>query len=224
VESVNIRKLRESVKMALRSIAGNKVRSFLTALGVMIGVAAVIALVALGNGAQRSVEESLESLGTNLMLIYSGEPKGGSLVRRNTSSIQPAITDEDLADLSELIPSAVARIAPESTSNVQVKFGNVNLNVNLVGTGPDYPAIRNFYPVYGSFITETDDLTRETSAVIGIQIYRDLFADGSDPVGQKIRINGIGFTVVGIMQEKGDATLDSSIYIPISTYQRLYLR
>ncbi len=211
---------RESLMMSLRSIASNKIRSFLTALGVMIGVAAVIALVALGNGAQRSVEASLESLGSNLLLVYSGEPRGGSLVRRNTTSIRPTLTEEDLELVRSFGPNYVTAATPESTATGQLKYGNTNTTATVVGTGVEYPEIRNFHPVYGEFLSALDVETRKTNVVIGMQVYRDLFPDGTDPVGERIRIDGINYRVVGIMEEKGNSTADASVFIPITTYQR----
>lgn len=211
---------RESLLMSVRSIASNKIRSLLTALGVMIGVAAVIALVALGNGAQISVEQSLESLGSNLLLVYSGEPRGGSLVRRNTTSIRPTLTEDDLALIQAFGPELVTAATPESTATGQLKFGNTNTVATVVGTGVEYPGIRNFHPVYGEFFSQLDVDTRKTSVVIGMQIYRDLFPEGTDPVGERIRINGINHRVIGIMEEKGSSTSDSSVFVPISTYQR----
>ena len=213
-------KLRESLVMSLRSIASNKARSFLTALGVMIGVAAVIALIALGNGAQESVEASLESLGSNLLILYSGQPKGGSLVRRNTSNIVPTLTEEYLQLIKNLGPELIVKATPESSETAQIKFSNKNTSATVIGTGIEYPDIRNFHPVYGEFFSEQDLESRKAVAVIGVQVYKDLFEEGEDPLGQKIRINGIGFRVVGVMQEKGSTSSDSSIFIPISTYQR----
>jgi putative ABC transport system permease protein len=211
---------RESLLMSVRSIASNKIRSLLTALGVMIGVAAVIALVALGNGAQVSVEQSLESLGSNLLLVYSGEPRGGSLVRRNTTSIRPTLTEDDLALIRSFGPELVTAATPESTATGQLKYGNTNTVATVVGTGVEYPGIRNFHPVYGEFFSQLDVDQRKTSVVIGMQVYRDLFPEGTDPVGERIRINGINHRVVGIMEEKGSSTSDSSVFVPISTYQR----
>lgn len=213
-------KFKESLVMSLRSIASNKVRSFLTALGVMIGVAAVIALVALGNGAQKSVEESLQSLGSNLLILYSGEPKGSSLVRRKTTNIVPTITREDLEFLQGLSSEIVVLATPESSSTGQVKFANKNTVATVVGTGIEYPDIRNFYPIHGDFFTDMDLKSRKPVAVIGAQIYKDLFEEGTDPVGQKIRINGIGYRVAGIMEEKGSSTSDGQIFIPITAFQR----
>ena len=210
----------ESLRMSLRSIASNKIRSFLTGLGVMIGVAAVIALVALGNGAQASVQQSLESLGSNLLIVYSGEPRGSSLVRRNTTNISPTITREDVDAILALGPGLVSLAAPESTATAQVKFENRNTVATVSGTSDAYPDIRNFHPIHGSFLAPTDVETRRAVAVIGAQIYRDLFPEGGDPVGQRIRIDGTSFTVIGIMEEKGSSSQDTSIFIPITTFQR----
>ncbi len=217
---MKLSKFRESLSMASRSIASNKARSFLTALGVMIGVGAVIALVALGNGAQASVESSLQSLGSNLLIVYSGQPRGASLVRRNTTNIVPTLTPEDISYIRGLPSSLVVSAAPESSSTAQVKFENKNASVTVVGTDTAYPDIRNFHTVYGQFFAEQDVRSRKLVAVIGAQVYRDLFAVGSDPVGQKIRINGTGYRVIGIMEDKGSSTQDTQIFIPISTYQR----
>ncbi|MCD6397067.1 MAG: ABC transporter permease [Spirochaetaceae bacterium] len=213
-------KFTESLKMSLRSIASNKIRSFLTALGVMIGVAAVITLVALGNGSQKSVEESLQSLGSNLLIVYSGQPKGPSLVRRNTTNIAPTLSDDDLKFLSDLPAEMVLHAAPESSASVQIKFSNTNTGATVVGTNTAYPAIRNFHPIYGEFFSDIELDSRKTVAVIGAQVYKDLFDDGFNPVGQKIRINGIGFTIIGIMEEKGSSTTDAQIFIPITTFQK----
>ncbi len=213
-------KFTESLKMSLRSIASNKIRSFLTALGVMIGVAAVITLVALGNGSQKAVETSLQSLGSNLLIVYSGQPKGPSLVRRNTTNIAPALSKDDLEFIKSLPESMVLHAAPESSASGQVKYGNTNTGATVVGTDTGYAAIRNFHPIYGSFFTQSDIDARKPVAVIGSQIYKDLFDDGFDPLGQKIRINGIGFKVIGIMEEKGSSSTDTQVFIPISTFQK----
>ncbi len=210
----------ESLRMSVRSIGANKIRSFLTALGVMIGVGAVIALVALGNGAQVSVQQSLESLGSNLLIVYSGQPRGSSLVRRNTSNIVPALTDEDVAMVAGLGPDLVSRVAPESTSTSQVKFENYNTVATVSGTTDAYPHIRNFHPIYGAFVSPADVDARRTVAVIGAQIYRDLFPAGGDPLGARVRIDGVSFTIIGVMEEKGSSAQDTSLFIPITTFQR----
>jgi len=212
--------LLENVKMSVRSIGANPVRSFLTALGVMIGTGAVIAMLALGAGAQKSVETSLQSLGSNLLLVYSGQPRGGSLVRRSTTNIVPTITDDDIEVIRRLGPDMVALVTPESSANGQAKFAAFNVSVTITGTGIEYPTIRNVRPVIGSFFTAAELDSRKTVAVIGAQVYQDLFGGRGDPVGQKIRLNGLSYRVVGVMERKGNSTTDSSVYIPISTFKR----
>jgi len=210
----------ENIRMSLRSIAANAVRSFLTALGVMIGTGAVIAMLALGAGAQKSVEASLQSLGSNLLLVYSGQPRGGSLVRRSTTNIVPTLSAEDLEAVRNLGPHLVELAAPESSSGGQAKFAAVNMPVTIVGTGIRYPEIRNVHPILGSFVTEQEADSRKTSVVIGHQVYQELFGGAGDPVGQKIRLNGLGYRVAGVMEPKGSSVTDSSVFIPISTFQR----
>ena len=210
----------ENGAMSLRSILSNKGRAFLTALGVMIGVASVIGLTALGQGARVSVEGRLSHLGANLLIIYSGEPRGTSLVRQRTTNIAPMLTREDLAFLDSLPEELVTKTAPESSMNAQLKVENRNAAATVIGTDPDYPDVRNFRPVYGAFFTELDMENRRNVAAIGVQVYRDLFPDGRDPLGQTIRINGFPFQVVGIMEEKGSPTQDASVLIPFSTYRR----
>jgi putative ABC transport system permease protein len=210
----------ENVALSFRSIAAAKGRSFLTALGVMIGVAAVIGLVALGTGARISVENQLGSLGANLMIVYSGEPRGTSLVRPRTSNITPTLGRADLDFIESFPPDWIVASAPENSANGQLKFQNLNTAATVIGTGPDYPEIRNFQPIYGSFFTAADVESRKNSVVLGIQVYRDLFPGGGDPLGQRVRINGVPFQVTGIMEEKGSAAQDGSVFIPISSFQR----
>jgi putative ABC transport system permease protein len=186
----------------------------------MIGTGAVIAMLALGAGAQKSVETSLQSLGSNLLLVYSGQPRGGSLVRRSTTNIVPTITDDDIEAIRHLGPGLVALAAPESSVNGQAKFAAFNVSVTIVGTGIEYPAIRNVHPVIGSFFTAAEADSRKTVVVIGAQVYQDLFGGAGDPVGQKIRLNGLSYRVAGVMERKGNSTTDSSVFIPISTFKR----
>ena len=212
--------LMENVRMSVRSITSNAIRSLLTALGVMIGTGAVIGMLALGEGAQKSVETSLQSLGSNLLLVYSGQPKGGSLVRKSTTNIVPTITDDDITAIRNLGPGLIAYAAPESSTSGQAKFGAVNLSVTIVGTDIEYPFIRNVFPGIGSFFTAVDVAARKPVVVIGDQLYQDFFGGAGDPVGQKIRLNGLSYKITGVMQRKGDATADTSVFIPISAFKR----
>ncbi len=214
------RSLWESARMSVRSIAGSPVRAGLTALGVMIGVASVISLVALGRGAEQEVSKNLQQLGSNLLMIYSGEPRGTALVRTNTANIRPTLTPTDLEAIRSFDSELLNYAAPASTSNAQVQFENRNAAVTVFGTTPEYTEIRNFRPAFGTFFTHADVESRTHVVAIGMQVYRDLFTPGTDPVGRAIRVNGVSFTVVGVMEEKGEAAQDNSVLIPISSYQR----
>ncbi len=210
--------VKESVGMATRSIRSNAGRSLLTTLGVLIGAGALIALTALGNGASLAVEESLQSLGSNLLLIYSGEPRGTALVRRNTSNIVPALSPEDLEAIRAL--DLVVLAAPESSLSAQLKYENRNVSASVVGTDVEYPAIRNYYPATGAFFESSDVETRRMVAVIGSKVALDLFGPGVDPIGERIRINSQPFTVTGVMQSKGNDTTDNQVFVPITTFLR----
>ncbi|POR04322.1 hypothetical protein AU468_03200 [Alkalispirochaeta sphaeroplastigenens] len=210
----------ENTRISVRSIAGSPVRSALTALGVMIGVAAVIVLVALGQGAQAQVEKSLQSLGSNLLIVYSGEQRGAALVRTNTSNIRPTLTPDDLKMIRSLPPELVTLSTPASTANVQLKFENRNVAATAIGTGPEYPEIRNFRPIHGEFFRHDHVEDRAPVVVLGAQVYRDLFHQGHDPLGEAVRINGVAYRVIGVMEEKGNAAQDSSVIIPVTTFQR----
>jgi putative ABC transport system permease protein len=209
---------RESVGMALRSIRSSAGRSFLTTLGVLIGAGSLIALTALGNGASRAVEESLKSLGANLLIVYSGQVKGPALVRRSLSNIVPTLTAEDLKAIRGL--ALIRLAAPESSMNAQAKFENRNISASIVGTDWSYPEIRNFHPAVGEFFGESDVETRRMVAAIGSKVAIDLIGADLDPLGQRIRINGQPFTVVAVMQSKGNDTTDAQIFVPISSYLR----
>jgi putative ABC transport system permease protein len=210
--------MKESTGMALRSIRSNVGRSLLTILGVLIGAGSLIALTALGNGASRAVEESLQSLGANLLIVYSGQPRGTALVRRNTTNIVPTLSAKDLEAIRSL--GLVAMAAPESSMTVQAKYENRNSSVSVVGTDVEYPAIRNFQLASGEFFAVSDVETRRMVAVLGSKTAVDLFGAGIDPLGERIRLNGQPFTVVGVMQSKGNDTTDNQIYVPISSFLR----
>ncbi len=209
---------RESVGMAVRSIKSSAGRSFLTTLGVLIGAGSLIALTALGNGASKSVEDSLKSLGANLLIVYSGQPRGTALVRRSTSNIVPTLSPDDIEAIRKL--DLVRMAAPESSLSAQAKFENRNVTATVVGTDYTYPQIRNFYPALGEFFTEADVSSRRMVAALGSKAAADLIGTGTDPIGQRVRINGQPFTVVAVMQSKGNDTTDAQIFVPVSSFLR----
>jgi putative ABC transport system permease protein len=210
--------IKESAGMALRSIRSNLGRSLLTTLGVLIGAGSLIALTALGNGASKAVEESLQSLGANLLIVYSGQPRGTALVRRNTSNIVPTLSENDLEAIREL--GYVTMAAPESSLNAQAKYENRNASITIIGTDHNYPLVRNYYPVYGEFFSESDVDTRRAVVVLGSKAAADLIGPDIDPIGERVRVNGQPFTVVGVMQSKGNDTTDNQAFVPISTFLR----
>ncbi len=210
------------VAIAWRAIRANPLRSALTALGVIIGVAAVIALTGVGQGSTANITRSLQSLGTNLLTVSGGRGGGPpGLVRFGGAQ---SLTLKDAEALREQFAAEVAGVAPVAQGNQQVKFGANNTSATVIGTWPDYAAVRNAQPEQGSFFTEADDQGRKRVAVIGYQVAQDLF-DGGEALGQKIKIAGISFTVVGVLPDKGDsgfANPNSQVLVPLGTYhQRL---
>jgi putative ABC transport system permease protein len=212
--------LGQTVSIAWRAIVANKTRSLLTALGVIIGVAAVIALTSLGSGATGSITKQFESLGTNLLTVSSGSgtnERGPSIIRTTT---QQTITMGDVEAIQKL--KNVAGIAPTVQSNQQAKFDATNMNVTTIGTWPDYETVRNSSVERGAWFTSSDITARKRVAVIGYQVKTDLFGN-TDPMGQRFKIAGVPFTVVGIMPDKGNSGFTSpngSVFIPLSTYQQ----
>jgi putative ABC transport system permease protein len=215
--------LLQIVQIAWRAILGNPLRSSLTALGVIIGVASVIALTAIGAGSTANITKSLQSLGTNLLTVGSGnssQQRGGpqGLVRGGGP---PTLTLEDATIIRGL--ADVSGVAPTLQRNAQAKAGSVNINATVIGTWPDYAAVRNAAVAEGSFISQEDLSGRKRVAVIGYQVAQDLFAQAA--LGQRIRIGGISFTVIGVLPDKGNSGFsspNSQIIVPLSTYmQRL---
>lgn len=202
--------LQESMRMAWRSLTGNRLRAGLTMLGVIIGVAAVVGLVAIGQGATKQVTAQIESLGSNLILVT---PR--SSVAR--------LTVDDAAELLRRVPNLSAAIAGVSSGNVTVKWGNQSYTTTLEGTEPPYETIRNFHVAYGRFITDDDLTHRRKVAVIGYKLYTDLFAE-QNPLGEQVLIDGTSFTVVGVMEKKGQGMMgdnDDRIIVPVTSAQRL---
>lgn len=202
-------KFTQAIKMAFSSILSNKMRSFLTMLGVIIGVTAVITLISLGQGSTRRVTSQIESLGTNLIIINI---TGG----RNRS-----VTEEDLERIKNI--PGVSEIAPVLSGGVTVKAGNKNTNASLEATTPGYQQVRNTHVQLGRFLLQNDLDMRFRVAVVGVDVADELFGR-RDIVGEKISINGVEFSIVGILEEKGSSIAgsdDNKVIIPLTTGQRL---
>ncbi len=212
------------VSIAWRAILGNPLRSILTTLGVIIGVASVIALTALGAGSTANITKSLEGLGTNLLTVGSGSGfRGGGppgLVRFGGAQ---TITLADAEAIKAV--SNVAGIAPTVQRNAQVKYGGNNTSSTVIGTWPAYASVRNSQVEVGAFFSESDLAGRKRIAVIGYQVAQDLFGSSQSALSQRFKIAGITFTVIGVLPDKGNSGFgnpNSNIIVPLSTYmQRL---
>jgi len=209
--------LLSSLKMAWQSILTNKMRSFLTMLGVIIGVGAVIAMVAMGQGTASGIKDRISSMGANLLTVTAG---GSSGPIRGSNTAQ--LTMGDVEAIKEL-PLVKYVAAEANVSGATVTYGSATWTTSIDGTSPELMKIKDWPVSEGEFFAESDLDDCSRVAVIGQTIIENLFADGSDPLGQTIRINGLSFTVVGVLEEKGSSGMndqDDVIYIPLSTAQQ----
>jgi len=213
--------LLESIKVAFVSIASNKMRSFLTMLGMIIGVAAVIALVAAGAGTQAEVTSQFESLGSNLLVISSRQ--SFFMGRAMGVSSSSSTLDEDDVTAIKRLASYVATVAPEYSSQAQVVYGNKNTQVSVAGVTAEYAIVRDWGTDQGRFINALDESTHAKVVVLGSSVADDLFGDTLvNPIGKTVKINRQNYQVVGILATKGTSgmdSLDNSVYIPLSTAQ-----
>jgi macrolide transport system ATP-binding/permease protein len=218
---MTLRELRAHVRQAVRALVANKVRTALSMLGILIGVAAVVAMLALGSGARQSVEAQLASMGSNLLVVRPGSRQVHGIALEAGSVTR--LTLEDARDIRAL-PSVV-RVAPSVSRRSQATAGNKNWNTQVQGTTPDYAISRAAMPVIGRFFTEDEERARARLAVLGQTVVRELFGDRS-PVGEPLMINRIPFQVIGVLPEKGSTTWrdqDDVIVIPLSTAMRRLL-
>ena len=210
-------------QMALASMSANKLRSGLTLLGIVIGVAAVISLMAIGQGVQQSITSRIESLGSNLLFIRAGASNQGGL-GGFTGSAGTLTLDDAYALVDPLFAPSVTAVAPEIRTSGQVQAGRNNTFTQVLGVTPSYSAVRNFPVETGRFITPGNLENNSQVAVLGPAISDTLFGN-RDPLGQPIRINGRQFEVVGVLKSKGGGFLgnqDEQILVPITTaYYRL---
>jgi putative ABC transport system permease protein len=210
----------QTLRVALRALVRNRTRSFLTALGVMIGVGAVIAMVAIGEGAKSAVEKVFAGMGTNLLVVMSGSMStGGAMGGSGTS---PTLTWGDFDAIRNEI-GTVRAAAPALRSGAQLVSGELNWSTTVVGSTPEYLEVRNWAMESGSFFTQSDVDTGAKYVVLGQTVVDNLFGPHADPVGQSIRIKNIPFQVVGVLTRKGQSPMgsdyDDTAVIPASTFQ-----
>lgn len=214
-------KFSDLIRQVYRAILGNKLRSGLTMLGIVIGIGAVIAMVAIGSGAQKTIESNIQALGSNLIMVMPGAQRGtGIQVSAGRGSAQ-TLTVDDAAALATLSPNIKA-VSPEVSGRYQVTARGTNTNTQIVGVEPAYAAVRNTTVAEGTFVTALHLSNRSKVAVIGPTVRDDLFGEGADALGKKIRIKQLEFTVIGVTAAKGGSGFsnpDDMIFVPLSTAQ-----
>ncbi len=206
----------ETIRISLASIRNNLFRALLTMLGIVIGVGAVITMVALGTGAQRAIDEQMAALGGDILSIQST-----SWFSRGVARNQQTLTTEDAMALATG-GEHVSDVVPEISGRFQIKYGNKNLNISTIGTTPNYPDVHGFILAHGNFFTAADEAARRRVVVLGAGIPGMLDADAAAMIGRDIQIRAITFEVVGVTESKGGSgwrNPDDYIWIPLSTAQ-----
>jgi putative ABC transport system permease protein len=209
-------KLMDVIKVASKSLSSNKLRSMLTMLGIIIGVAAVIVMIAVSSGTEAAIADQINSLGANLVFVMSSFSQGGA--RGGMSASTGGLVYSDAEAIARNVPH-VAGVAVEQTTTQTVKYGSIVLeDVSILGTTPDFPKVREIVIEEGRFINE-QELERSTrTAILGATMAKELFGD-TYPIGQKITVGSLKLTVVGVLKEKGlvsGVDYDSRVYVPIT--------
>jgi putative ABC transport system permease protein len=220
----------QSMRLAWRELGRNKMRTGLTMLGVIIGVSAVITMVALGTGASAKVSESIASLGTNRLTVMPGNPRirfGGQF------GVGSTLTEDDAKAIARHFPQSVIAVAPQSRGGVQVKLGDKAWQTQLIGTSPDYRTVNNSPVDRGRFISQSDVDGRLKVAVLGPTVVSQLMgSDMANPMGMNVLVNRVSFRVIGVLRSKGSGAFgqdqDDVVIVPVSTalrrvFNRTYL-
>jgi putative ABC transport system permease protein len=201
------------------AMGANRLRTFLTMLGMVIGVGAVILMLAIGRGAQKQVEDAIASMGSNLFIILSGSTTSGGL--RMGGGAAPTLTADDAQAIAEL--PLVANAAPTSPGTAQLVYGSNNWSTQVSGTTPSYLTVRNWKIASGSAFTDSDIRSVTRVAILGQTVVQNLFGD-EDPVGKTIRIKNSPYVVLGVLEAKGQSLdgrdQDDTVFVPITTAQR----
>ena len=208
--------LTEIIAVAFQSVRANKLRSMLTMLGIVIGVAAVITMVALGSGAQKAVEDRINALGANLLSVVPGQMFNGG----RASDVRVSMTVDDALAL-ERGGTLLAAVVPEMQQNVTVKYGNTNLNLAVVGSTPNYTEVKNYTLPHGRMFSAGDNEARQRYVLVGASVPQMLGVNPAALIHQTINVKGIPFEVIGVLSEKGAAgswqNPDEQLLIPLQT-------
>lgn len=211
-----LREMIEHLHQGFQTLAANKVRSGLSMLGILIGVAAVVGMLALGTGARQSIEKQLSSLGSNLLVLRAGNVRVGGVMQE--SGVRIRISLDDVSTIKNQI-SGIKDVSPSSSGRGQITYLNKNWNTQVMGVAPAYEQMRASTPIFGRFFSEEENQRRTLVAVIGTTVARELFGDKS-PIGEMIKINKVNFRVIGVLPEKGAAgpqDQDDRILVPVVT-------
>lgn len=212
------------LKIALRAIAANKMRSFLTALGIIIGIAAVITMLAIGQGSKASIKANIAEMGSNMIMISPGADMRGG-VRQDASSME-TLKQADYQSIKEDC-NYISAISPTVNSSGQWIYGNNNTQSSIYGVNQDYLSIRQLKVADGEMFTDTDTKAAAKVCILGQTVVDYLFPDGSDPIGKVVRFNSIPFRVVGVLQKKGYNSMgmdqDDLVLAPYTTVMKRIL-
>ena len=216
----------ENLRVALRALRANKMRSILSMLGIVIGVSTVVALLAIGNGATSSITSSISSSGTNLLTISAGHSKSGFGPGAETSKVASYLYYSDYDVLTRALGTQdITTVVPSYQSAYVAKYQSQSFSVSVTGITPQYADVRSLKTSDGRWISDGDDKSQSLVAVLGSQTAKDLFS-GLSPIGKTISINGVKFEVIGVLESKGSSgfgSTDDAIYVPLQTgYAKLF--
>ena len=215
--------LLSSIRLALRGLSSNKLRTALTMLGIVIGVGAVITLLSVGEGVSQYITEQFQSVGSNLLFVVPGQlQQGPAAMRRGGRSSQGLTYGDAMAIADPFNAPDVVGVAPEVNRYTQVTAGSREALPQVTGVTPEYTYVRNWEVVLGEFVTEDHLATQSRVAVLGESVLERLFPDTDYPIGLSIKINGIPFRVIGVMEGKGGGSFgdqDNAVFIPLTTAQ-----
>jgi putative ABC transport system permease protein len=214
-------KIVEALRIAMRALSANKLRSVLTMLGIIIGVGAVIALMSIGRGVEKYVTDQFAGLGSNLLFIAPGQITDGPPTLRANPVKSLTIADLDaIADRSRA--PHVSAVAADFQTRATVSRAGKTVNVQASATTPEYPTVRSWNTTAGSYFSQLDSDERQRVVLLGSDTYQDLFPNNEYPIDQIVQINGMNFRVIGVMESKGGGpggSLDKSVFLPLTTGQ-----
>jgi putative ABC transport system permease protein len=209
------------LKIAIRALVRNKLRAFLTMLGIIIGVASVIAMLAIGEGSKKNIQDQMSSMGTNLIMIMPNMQQRGGVSLGASSSMVLKMTDvETLRNEA----AALSEVSPQISANGQVIYGNQNTRTTVYGVSEEYLSIRKLKIASGRIFNSTEVRGMSKVCILGQTVVENLFGNGSDPVGLSIRIKNLPFQIIGVLEDKGESGMgqdqDDLILAPYTTVQR----